>query len=300
MILLLVASALLLIWVLKIFASKKDDTQDPKIDATSTETEEHPPKFQDPDRATTLTHEEAPLIQKALPVRAVRQEPAKRFMGWNWKNIAFVDVETTGLGADDRIVTLAVILLAVPDILASDPTAKLDLNLMHRIYNPGKPCHPEAARIHGHSDWTLQHQPNFAADARDISVYVQRADLVVCHNAKFDLSFLGRELARASAPAIRTRSFCTMETYRRSHSGSASLDSVARHFGLQREQGRHGALEDAWLTLNIFFFLNGARAGFPFSSLSNEQRCLQNLRPVPQRTDRRTKNARHRSQLPLQ
>jgi DNA polymerase-3 subunit epsilon len=214
--------------------------------------------------------------QDALVLRS-----AQPFMGWKWKTIAFLDVETTGLTLHDRVVTLAIILLDVPTVSEDQPKVQLTFSAIHRIYNPGRDCNPIASKIHGHSDWKLRHQSFFSEDAEEVREFLERADLVVCHNAEFDLRFMNREFSKASMPPVAAQSFCTMEGYRRKFSGSASLNNVIRQLGLKRENGSHGALEDAWLTMNVFFSLHDARAGLPFSTLSEEQRILQNLQEVP-------------------
>lgn len=229
---------------------------------------------------------------ESIKARAAEQSAQKQdalsstpFKNWKWKTIAFLDVETTGLTAHDRVVTLAAVLVNVPAV--KDGEAKLDLviSAIHRIYNPGRKCNPVALSIHGHNDWELRHQPNFVEEAAEVAEFLGRADLIVCHNADFDLRFINHEFAKASMPPLGTPSFCTMQGYRRKYSGSASLDNVVRQLGLKREGGEHGALEDAWLTLNVFFALQGAPTGFPFSALSEEQRKLQNLRDVPPMSD---------------
>src|ERR1019366_2126340 len=92
--------------------------------------------------------------------------------------IAFIDVETTGLSDRDRIVSLAVLLLKTNAI----ETGKLNLECIHRIYNPGIRCHPDAERIHGHDDWTLTQQPFFLDEANEISKWIGRADLASSHH----------------------------------------------------------------------------------------------------------------------
>jgi DNA polymerase-3 subunit epsilon len=205
----------------------------------------------------------------------------KPFRGWTWKTIAFMDVETTGLTAHDRVVTLAIILLNVPTVNEGETRVELTFEAIHRIYNPGRDCNPVASGIHGHSDWELRHQPFFVEEAKEVANLIGRVDLVVCHNAEFDLRFVNREFAKASMPPVAAQSFCTMEGYRRTHSGSASLNNVIRQLGLKREGGKHGALEDAWLAMNVFFLLQGATAGLPFSTFTEDQTKLQNLRDVP-------------------
>lgn len=227
-------------------------------------------------------HRTTPTIQSQAvePIPKQNDQP-QAFRGWKWKTIAFLDVETTGLTGNDRVVTLAIILLDVPTVSEGQTQVEMTVNTIHRIYDPGRDCNPVAASIHGHTDWTLRHQPFFIEEAKEVSEFLKRADLIVCHNADFDLRFINRELSKASMPLSTAESFCTMEGYRCKYNGSASLNSVIRQLGLKRESGRHGALEDAWLTMNVFFLLNDTKAGFPFSIVGENQRKLENLRPVP-------------------
>ncbi len=214
----------------------------------------------------------------AVPINPFHQ----KISAWKWKNIAFMDVETTGLEGRDRVVTLAIILLHVPLEIVDETSIPLRFEILHRIYNPGRDCNPAASQIHGHSDWELRHQPFFKEEAEEVSEFLGGVDLVVCHNAKFDLKFVNRELAKASMPPILADSFCTMEVYRLMYDGPSSLNSVIRRMGLKRERNKHGALEDAWLAMNVFFMLKGTGIVLDFSSsLTEDQRNLQNLRDVP-------------------
>lgn len=191
-----------------------------------------------------------------------------------WNSIAFVDCETTGLSSDDRLITLAAILLDVPQVSAG----KLKLSMLYRIYNPERLCHPTAAQIHGFTDEVLSRQPRFVEEASEVSEFFSRADLVVCHNAKFDLAFVNRELARSSMPLLNCETFCTMQSFRFKYGPPASLDHSIAKFGMAREGKGHGALEDAWLTMNLFFALHGTSDVFPFSMLPPESQRLQNFR----------------------
>jgi len=55
------------------------------------------------------------------------------------KCIAFLDVETTGLTAKDRIITLAGVKLRDTDLLA---TGTASLEYLHLIFDPGRKSHP--------------------------------------------------------------------------------------------------------------------------------------------------------------
>lgn len=108
--------------------------------------------------------------------------------------ILFVDVETTGLEAHDRIVSLATILLTTrPGLL----TGQINLTYTHSIFDPGRKSHPIAESVHGYDDWLLRHQQPFADTAHIFARRISESNLVVAHNAEFDLSFINRELLAA-------------------------------------------------------------------------------------------------------
>ena len=172
--------------------------------------------------------------------------------------IVFVDVETTGLGAADRVVTLAALHLDTAS-LAGGPLA---LDAIHLAFDPRRDCHPDAAAVHGYSDWDLRHQDPFSAHAAAVHAFLHRAPVVVAHNAAFDLRFIAREFEKSGLPPLARPAFCTMQAYRaRGHAGSASLDAVCRRIGASRSGARHGALEDAWLALRVYLWLHGRKGG---------------------------------------
>ncbi len=224
----------------------------------------------------------SPPVRIAAPPAAPINPIHQKISAWKWKKIAFMDVETTGLEGRDRVVTLAIILLHVPVEIVDETKIPFHFEIIHRIYNPGRVCNPVATRVHGHSDWELRHQPFFKEEAEEVSEFLGGADLIVCHNAKFDLKFVNREFAKASMYPPLADSFCTMEVYRLMYDGPSSLNTVIRRMGLKRQRNKHGALEDAWLAMNVFFMLKGTGIVLDFSSsLTEDQRRLQNLRGVP-------------------
>lgn len=192
--------------------------------------------------------------------------------------IVFVDVETTGLSDEDRVVTLAAIQLSAEYL----PQGKFHLQICHLIFDPGRPSHPMAVNVHGYDDWTLRHQDAFADHADVLCELLSSANLVVAHNVAFDSRFINRELRLARKPEIETPFLCTMETYRQRFRGRrATLDVVAQQAGFGRSSSRHGALEDAWLAMMIFLWLHGCPHRFPFSSIPNPNPT--NFRSVPAR-----------------
>ena len=170
------------------------------------------------------------------------------------KCVAFFDVETTGLTDKDRIVTFAGVKLLDTATLS---TGSLQLTYIHLIFDPGRKSHPRAEAIHGYSDWALRHQESFEVYAATIERFFDSADLVVAHNAEFDLGFYNREMEGLGREPISKPTFCTMDGYRKKgFVGSASLSAICRDIGVARATRLHGALEDAWLAMRVYLWLN--------------------------------------------
>jgi DNA polymerase-3 subunit epsilon len=168
--------------------------------------------------------------------------------------ITFFDVETTGLDSKDRIVTLAAVKLLDTDF---SPNCDFTVEYMHSIFDPGRKSHPKAEAVHGYSDWLLRHQADFIDCAKIIEGFFTSTDLIVAHNAEFDIDFYNREMKRAGRSLISKPVYCTMNSYRqRSLEGSASLNAICQKIGIQRSTKHHGALEDAWLAMRVYFLLN--------------------------------------------
>ena len=108
---------------------------------------------------------------------------------------------------------------------------------------------------------------------------IDAAELIIAHNAEFDVGFINRELAACDRPRIAAPSFCTMTSWRERFAGSASLTSVAANLGLPRTSRQHNAIEDAWLALMTFLFLHDRGPIVPFAGLAIDA-APRNLRPV--------------------
>jgi DNA polymerase-3 subunit epsilon len=185
-------------------------------------------------------------------------------------SIVAVDVETTGFHSDDRIVTLGAWHIDAAHLVADD----LNADCLHIIVDPGKKSHPRAEKVHGYSDWTLRHQQPFSDFAETVRSFLSRGEIVVAHNASFDLEFINREY-RALGETISTlKCYCTMDGYRQSgFQGRASLNAICHEMGLNRIGDKHGALEDSWLALMIYFKLHHVPAKYilPFARIVSER-----------------------------
>jgi len=164
--------------------------------------------------------------------------------------IAF-DVETTGLLPSDRIVSFGAWKIETDSLRHG----RTDVDYRYLIFDPGRACHPAAERVHGYGGWLLRHQQPFAEHAEALSAWLADADILIAHNLAFDYRFLESAFRHQGNQLPAARRFCTMEAWRDSMPGSASLAAASSHIGLSRGGAAHGAIEDAWLALMLYRFL---------------------------------------------
>ena len=106
-------------------------------------------------------------------------------------SVAFCDVETTGLGNHDRIVSFGGIGMISRDLAKGRP----NLEYLYLVFDPGTANRGDAEQIHGFSDSTLRLQDPFAVHAADVWRFLTSYELLVAHNAAFDLRFINRDRA---------------------------------------------------------------------------------------------------------
>ncbi|GAA2081374.1 DEDDh family exonuclease [Streptomyces albiaxialis] len=154
---------------------------------------------------------------------------------------AVVDVETTGLARDDRIVSAAVY--------------RLDAHgdVEDHWYTPVNPRRdPGPTWIHGLTADVLADAPLFEDIAEEFAEHL--ADRVlVAHNAIFDWSMIAREFARARRTAPVRQRLCTIALSKElalplpNH----KLESLAAHYGVVQQRAHH-ALDDARVLAEAF------------------------------------------------
>jgi DNA polymerase III subunit epsilon len=210
----------------------------------------------------------------------------------------FLDVETTGLSGDDKIVSIGAIKLDTGQL----SKGVMDFEALHLVFDPGRKSHPKAEEVHGFDDWFLRHQDPFDDHASEIHRIASDCDLFVAHNAGFDLAFLEREFEACGLVMPAADHYCTMEAYRASgQGGAASLSSVCQKLGLGRQRERHDALHDAWLAMQVYLWLlKSPLHKTPFSVVADPE--FQNLREVPPRPEGPLprRKARRRVRAPAQ
>lgn len=154
---------------------------------------------------------------------------------------AVVDVETTGLARDDRIVSAAVYRL--------DTHGNVE-DHWYTLVNPERD--PGPVWIHGLTSEALEGAPLFGDIAGELSARLD-GRVLVAHNATFDWSMIAREYARARGAAPTRQRLCTIALAKelRLPLPNHKLESLAAHYGVVQQRAHH-ALDDARVLAEAF------------------------------------------------
>ena len=156
----------------------------------------------------------------------------------------FLDTETTGLSPEsgDRIIEIGCVEMV---------NRRLTGRHLHHYFNPERPNHEDAVRIHGLTD-----EPLFASLADEIVEYCRGAEVII-HNASFDIGFLDAELKRLGKGKFRDHVAGVIDSLvmaREMFPGkSNSLDALCRRLEVDNtHRTLHGALMDAELLAEVY------------------------------------------------
>lgn len=160
--------------------------------------------------------------------------------------ILAVDVETTGLSPSrDRLVEIAA-------VIWQDGR---EVDAFDALVNPGCAIPHAAMRVHGITDAMVREKPPVDAVLPAFLAFCQ-ADLVIAHNARFDMAFLREACLRAGLTplALPVHDTCAISRQLLPMSPSHSLESMKRVLGVGAGQ-QHRALQDARDCLAVFLKL---------------------------------------------
>ncbi|MDV9190201.1 DEDDh family exonuclease [Streptomyces sp. SR27] len=154
---------------------------------------------------------------------------------------AVVDVETTGLARDDRIVSAAVYRL--------DARGNVE-DHWYTLVNPERD--PGPVWIHGLTTDVLEGAPLFPEIAAEFAARLD-GRVLVAHNAMFDWQMIAREYARAESAAPVRQRLCTIALAKELSLPlpNHKLESLAAHFGVVQQRA-HNALDDARVLAEAF------------------------------------------------
>lgn len=175
-----------------------------------------------------------------------------------------LDTETTGLSAKDghRIIEIGAV-----EMVNLSVTGRT----FHIYINPEREIDAGAQEIHGLSAEFLADKPVFADILSDFTAFIGE-DILVIHNAPFDIGFLNAELGRCGHPPLSMdRVVDTLPLAREKFPGAqASLDALCRRFDVDNShRDLHGALIDADLLAAVYVELQGGRQ--PGLELENKE-----------------------------
>jgi len=197
-----------------------------------------------------------------------------------------LDTETTGLDpkTGDRLIEIGGI-----EIINRIPTGVE----FHRFINPERNVPMEAQNVHGISTEFLIGKPLFREVYRDFLAFIGD-DILVIHNAQFDVNFLNHELGLlGEKPLSFDRVVDTLALARRRHpAGPNSLDALCKRYGIDNSQRtKHGAIVDSLLLAEVYVELLGERqatfglqtigSGAATSERRNGKRAAAKQRPEP-------------------
>ncbi|MFR0356544.1 DEDDh family exonuclease [Streptomyces sediminimaris] len=182
---------------------------------------------------------------------------------------AVVDVETTGLARDDRIISAAVYRL--------DARGEVE-DHWYTTVNPERD--PGPVWIHGLTHETLRDAPLFQDIAEEFASRLE-GRVLVAHNAVFDWQMIAREYARVKLQAPVRQRLCTIALSKElglplpNH----KLESLAAHFGVVQQRAHH-ALDDARVLAEAF------RPSLRAAAEAGVRLPLLECRPLTEWTDR--------------
>lgn len=146
--------------------------------------------------------------------------------------VGIVDCETTGLGKNDEIITLAVIYGEVDD--------KGKFSSFIEWYGerfPNVSISPGAYKIHGRTKDSLKDK---SINIEELKGVIDSIDVLIAHNCMFDSRMLQKLI-----PEVRNKEWrCSCKQWPWPNMDNRKLDTMCAYYGINRPQ-THGALEDA-------------------------------------------------------
>lgn len=165
-----------------------------------------------------------------------------------------LDTETTGI---DPLEGHKIVEIGAVELFNHMPTGKT----LQLYINPERDVPAEAVAVHGLDNKFLDDKPTFGEVVGEFVDFV-RGDIIVAHNAEFDVKFLNYELKAFGFPPIRMKKVVdTLAIARKKFPGSpASLDALCSRFGIDNtNRTLHGALLDSEILAEVYLELLGGR-----------------------------------------
>jgi len=185
-----------------------------------------------------------------------------------------LDIETTGLdyNSGHKIIEIGCFELIDKELGLS----------YHQYVNPNKKLTEENIKIHGITNEFLNPYPPFSEIAESFLEFI-KDDIIVAHNAKFDMGFINNELSEERLDQIsQDRVVDTIVIARDAFPGQQiNLDSLVKKLKINSMVNRdhHGALKDAKILTDVYLELRGhTQMGFNLTDNDNKK-VLKNIEP---------------------
>ena len=159
-----------------------------------------------------------------------------------------LDTETTGLNFEnDKIIEIGIVELK-DNVLTE--------NYFHQYINPKREISLSAQKVHGITNQFLTDKPTFSDIALDFLDFIKN-DIIIIHNAEFDMNFINKELDDCGFDKINNSIIDTIKIAKKEFPGqTVNLDSLCRKLSVTNtRQNYHGALLDATLLSKVYLKL---------------------------------------------
>jgi len=164
-----------------------------------------------------------------------------------------LDTETTGLDfkKGDRIIEVGCVELI--NHVQTNKTLQFYCSV-DKIMSEG------AQKVHGLTNEFLSSYPNFKDQSEKLLNFL-KDDVLIIHNADFDLGFLNNELKIIGNPPLNNQVVDTVSLARKTlNSRIANLDYLCKRFGIDlSNRSLHGALLDSQLLAEVYLELRGGK-----------------------------------------
>jgi len=164
-----------------------------------------------------------------------------------------LDTETTGLDFNkgDRIIEVGCVELI--NHVQTNKTLQFYCSV-DKIMSEG------AQKVHGLTNQFLKSYPSFEDQSEKLLDFL-KDDVLVIHNADFDLGFLNNELKITGKPPLNNHVVDTVSLARKTlNSRIANLDYLCKRFGIDlSNRSLHGALLDSQLLAEVYLELRGGK-----------------------------------------
>ena len=161
--------------------------------------------------------------------------------------VAF-DTETTGLvPQNSNVVEIAGVRFAGDGV---------EISRFSTLANPGCAIDPKVTKIHGIDDTMVARAPSSSEACRQFASWLGEDDILIAHNAVFDVAFISAELQRGRMRPPRNIVLDTRlgAKHLRPEIDDFRLEALVRHFCLS-QTGYHRAMADSLHVRDLFLAL---------------------------------------------